>query len=88
MWEKGTVKLTIPKPSTWCVCGYKDAWHPTEKCQIFQINPEFPWEDDLDRCQTNEPTAYLPHSCDEWVIGSKENVEGMIADLQAVLAKM
>lgn len=29
--------------------------------------------------------ALLPHSCDEWIIGSKEEVEMMIADLQELL---
>lgn len=32
--------------------------------------------------------AYLPHSCDEWVIGGKEEVEAMIADLQEILEKL
>ena len=30
-------------------------------------------------------TAYLPHSCDEWIIGGREQVEMLIADLQAIL---
>lgn len=28
---------------------------------------------------------YLPHSCDEWVIGTKEDAEQLIADLQELL---
>ena len=28
---------------------------------------------------------YLPHSCDEWVIGTREQAEQLIADLQALL---
>lgn len=27
----------------------------------------------------------LPHSCDEWIIGTKEEAEQMIADLQEAL---
>ena len=30
--------------------------------------------------------AWLPHSCDEWVIGGREEVEALIKDLQALLA--
>lgn len=32
--------------------------------------------------------AYLPHSCDEWVIGGPEQVRAMIADLQEALKVM
>ena len=29
--------------------------------------------------------VYLPHSCDEWVIGGKEQIEALIEDLNAAL---
>ena len=29
--------------------------------------------------------VYLPHSCDEWVIGGPEQVRALIADLETVL---
>lgn len=32
--------------------------------------------------------AYLPHSCDEWVIGGPEEIRQMIADLQEALATL
>jgi hypothetical protein len=32
-----------------------------------------------------ELTVYLPHSCNEWVIGGVAEVEMMIEDLQAAL---
>jgi hypothetical protein len=32
--------------------------------------------------------AWLPHSCDQWVIGSKEEVKALISDLQDALAFM
>jgi len=32
--------------------------------------------------------AQLPHSCDEWIIGQKEEIEAMIADLQEALTKL
>lgn len=32
--------------------------------------------------------AYLPHSCDAWVIGKRENVEMLIEDLKDLLLRM
>ncbi len=29
--------------------------------------------------------AYLPHSCNEWVIGDKDAIRALIADLQKLL---
>ena len=37
---------------------------------------------------TNLPAVYLPHSCDEWIIGGRKEVEAMIADLQNALAAL
>ncbi len=33
-------------------------------------------------------TAYLPHSCGEWVIGGRPEVEALIHDLQEMLASL
>jgi hypothetical protein len=30
-------------------------------------------------------TAYLPHRCDEWVIGGREQIKTLIEDLTAIL---
>lgn len=32
--------------------------------------------------------VYLPHSCDSWVIGGKQQVLDMIEDLQEALKKL
>lgn len=37
---------------------------------------------------TEYPVAYLPHSCDEWVIGGPAAVRALIADLEAALTRM
>lgn len=29
--------------------------------------------------------VYLPHSCDEWVIGGREQIEALMSDLEAAL---
>jgi hypothetical protein len=34
------------------------------------------------------PAAFLPHSCDEWVIGGPDELRALIEDAQAVLARM
>lgn len=34
------------------------------------------------------PAAYLPHSCNDWVIGGPEQVKLLIEDLQKALKKM
>ena len=35
-----------------------------------------------------EGIAFLPHSCDEWVIGDKKDVERLISDLKKLLESM
>lgn len=32
--------------------------------------------------------VFLPHSCDEWVIGGEAEITALIADLQAIRAKL
>jgi len=34
------------------------------------------------------PCAYLPHSCDEWVIGGVEQIKTLIEDLQGALKQL
>ena len=33
-------------------------------------------------------TVYLPHSCNEWVIGGAKQVKELISDLQSILEKL
>lgn len=35
-----------------------------------------------------ELEAYLPHSCDNWVIGPKQNIQWLIEDLQEIMNKL
>jgi len=37
---------------------------------------------------TPVPCAYLPHSCDQWVIGGPEELRLMIAELTALIEKI
>jgi hypothetical protein len=34
-----------------------------------------------------EGKAYLPHSCQEWIIGGPDEIRALIADLEEVLIK-
>ena len=34
------------------------------------------------------PFVYLPHSCDEWIIGGPEQIKMMIQDLQEALHEL
>lgn len=47
--------------------------------------------DNIDHCHrlhgSTDRAAYLPHSCDEWLIGGKEQIKDLIEDLQEALKK-
>ena len=46
-------------------------------------------EDEYGYCSTEYlGQACLPHSCNEWVIGGKKEVELLIADLQEILKQI
>lgn len=34
------------------------------------------------------PYALLPHRCNEWIIGGPQQIQDMIVDLQAALARI
>lgn len=38
--------------------------------------------------QPKPPCVYLPHSCDEWIIGGPEQIKAMIQDLQDALTEL
>ncbi len=38
--------------------------------------------------EDSRPEIILPHSCDEWVIGGKEEAEQMIIDLREAIKKL
>lgn len=41
--------------------------------------------DNRDDAESKVAVAYLPHSCDAWVVGSKDDAQALIADLQLYL---
>ena len=44
--------------------------------------------DDFEEQCKDRAVAYLPHSCDSWVIGTADEVEELIAELQLAVVKM
>ena len=66
---------------------YKQPWD--KQCQEYQPRAAY-WRSGIQSGvpDASKPTAYLPHSCDEWVIGGRAEVEAMIEDLQEILTKL
>lgn len=100
-YQKGELKLSDAptKANAKCVCGHARAHHAhgscspcyldsgVEKCSAFNLSVQYY---DYGLCGGHdetiaEPVAYLPHSCDEWIIGGRENIKALIADLQEML---
>ncbi len=83
MYEKGLLQITTPPCPSMDeegLCGeqYEDGhthWVSDAR------------ENDYD-FHSYKPTAYLPHSCDNWVIGGPEQVKALIEDLTEMLKRM
>lgn len=76
MYEPGLLKVLDPPCSTMDSEGLCDDFeHKHEltdsRSDVDYVIPDF--------------CVYLPHSCNEWIIGGKEEVEALIRDLQAVI---
>lgn len=56
-----------------------------QKGEVEIANPEWDGDYDARGDYRHDPYAYLPHSCDRWVIGGPAEIEAMIADLTAAL---
>lgn len=77
MYAPGTLKRVelCPKPDTDGRCGCDEIdYHTT----LYDARG------DQEPVRTG---VYLPHSCDEWVIGGPEQIRALIVDLEAALAK-
>lgn len=44
--------------------------------------------DSTESKRTDLPVAFLPHSCDSWVIGGKKEIQDLIDDLLKILGEM
>ncbi len=72
MYNKGELETTFEECTSEC----------DENCYKYHRSITDSRTDDYDEF---ESVCYLPHSCDEWIIGKKENVVALIEDLQAWL---
>lgn len=76
MYRKGELKITVP-PCEEAAADPDGTCFSDEHAHTIFGDPKAP-----------VGTAFLPHSCDEWVIGGKEQIQELIDDLLAVLDKM
>ena len=76
MYKKGDLRLVDFRPN-------HEGYHSSEFGHVHLIDDT---RDDLD--DIGAPCAYLPHSCDEWVIGKPENIKQMIEDLREAIERI
>ncbi len=102
MYERGDIYLSEPYivPEQ-CACGHTKEVHDEGgdclsnfcygeiwQCREYRPSPAYIQHKGIaENVSIDTPVAYLPHSCDEWVIGGREQIEALIADLQKVLDK-
>ena len=79
MYEKGCLKLLDPPCGTMDAEGWCEEWHENHTHTVTDSRGGGTFI-------TPEICAFLPHSCDEWVIGGEKEIEMLIEDLKAVLA--
>lgn len=79
MYRKGELKITVPP----CAEMLAD---PDKEC--FSDKHEHQIRDARGRDENPIGTAFLPHSCDAWVIGGKDQVKDLVDDLLEILVKM
>lgn len=71
-------QVTIYDPS---ICPNKDEYGWCDcKTDFHEVGPY-----DILRDYPDQKAVFLPHSCDQWIIGGKDEIKAMIADLQAAL---
>lgn len=77
MYEKGDVRVVFAPCDEYQTTGFCDHDRCFEQGSVDDSRASYK------QCEVDE--VYLPHSCSEWVIGGREQVEALIADLQATL---
>lgn len=80
MYKKGLLKITTPLSQ----CDSRDEDGNCESYRIYEDHNHDVY-DSCDVITFGSNTAFLPHSCDYWVIGGPEQIKAMIEDLQEIL---
>lgn len=81
MYTKGTVRLVDQLCETYDD-GYCDDYEHVHSIEDARRERVF------DSIEYKYPCVYLPHSCDQWVIGGAKQVKEMIEDLQEILKQV
>lgn len=72
-------------------CKWDSDWHYSEE-NHFGDPPghSHPWidEDGMSPSKPMKGGVYLPHNCDEWVIGGAEEIRSLIQDLSDAYIKL
>lgn len=83
MYKKGLIDITTPKCASYDhnfgICDNEG-----EPGHVHYTLDDS--RDDLNNIKP--PCVFLPHSCDEWIVGGIKEVENMIEDLVEVLKKL
>jgi hypothetical protein len=78
MYKEGDVKLTTKPCKEYIEEGYCDHY----------LNEAHAVYDSRNGGDKIANVAYLPHSCDEWVIGGMDEIDKLIHDLETAKATM
>ena len=82
MYQKGDLKLLDPP----CDNKYYEEWERDgfsgRSCENYDHKHSIgDYREYKQKADCIPPCAYLPHSCDEWVIGGEEQAKNLIIDL-------
>jgi len=78
VYKKGDLKITDPPCEEWM----GDEWG----CDYWGNDGHtHSVRDSRESSEQIKGVAYLPHSCDEWVIGGKEEIKALMWDLRLAL---
>ena len=81
-YQKGDLKITAPPCGHEDCNGDRECWHTGDVMWV----PDARQQKGLKAWKGSG--VYLPHSCDEWFIGGRAEVEAMISDLTDALEKL
>ena len=82
MYQKGDLRLLDPPCNEGYEAGEENEW---TMCDNYHHKHSVSDDRSRERGDRMPPCAYLPHSCDEWVIGRQEEIEVLIEDLKKAL---
>ena len=91
MYQKGDLKMLVPLCDEALIAGkgFSDGCSGGNDAHLHEIHDNRTEHSfSPNHFYFKENIVYLPHSCNEWVIGGAEQIELMITDLQEMLEKI